>query len=414
MGLTFENRVCDLHEAYSSHHRPRWSSSDRTFGEIPADLPREEAEQRVRQLVSDLRLHGTCSNQSNKQASVWSRECYDWKEGPRILVLEEEIPGIFALGRYKKRIFDVLESDDTGKYSPATELMVEGMSAEFLQLIEITGRKSSYFSASDLEKLNPNLSELFKDDMNRLSGSHSMAVMSILGEYAPFASFILARPFSPPKEALCKKEVEKIRDLAADAGRSLVQYLQANPVDIINMSGGVDLRTMKKYYQTHCHAELDSRDGVALVEAFRPFFTELDKAQVLVVQAAASGLSASESPLDASPDWLVHRLRVNFVDKNKLGLPIAEMGESAASMTGSYVTEKAANADVLLALPNHPTTRNVPNIRPSPGEEFATDALRDALIVGLAVGMKGRFPWQSIESAIEVLEGEPTAPSATM
>lgn len=43
----------------------------------------------------------------------------------------------------------------------------------------------------------------------------------------------------------------------------------------------------------------------------------------------------------------------------------------------------------------------------SPEEEFASAALRDALIVGLAMGMKGRFQWQSIESALEVLEVEP-------
>ena len=95
--------------------------------------------------------------------------------------MELSHPTELTLGRYRNRMRDMLDIDSTGQYLTSAPQEVR-ISRGLNENLELTGKISPYFSAETLMRATLGVDSTFEADFEKLTGGHSMAAFSIIGE----------------------------------------------------------------------------------------------------------------------------------------------------------------------------------------------------------------------------------------
>lgn len=307
---------------------------------------------RVRLILEEARSckeDELCYNEDYFETATWSPEDYGWfPEGPRVLIVDVGFSQRLLLGRYKKRILDLLKVTDEGEYISSPRVQISGVSKFFLQISNITGTAREYVSAQMMQNLfsEEDLGILFDENLP-VGGGHSLAAISIIGEYVPSSSLMLAEPASIPNDIFCKKDLGRIRIFSERAGNSLVQKIKENNIDYINISGGEDISRFQERYRQQCNGILTIEDASAMLTEIEPFYKILDDSGVLLFQASPNELWRSDRiaevkyPLDCSMG-LQNRVRVHYGLKGQRLVPQKGVDFSnnsqASSCVDAYVT----------------------------------------------------------------------------
>ncbi|MBI2603425.1 MAG: hypothetical protein HYW48_10255 [Deltaproteobacteria bacterium] len=305
-----------------------------------------------------------CQNSDNNSLSphcewvdaTWTPSDHKWFSGPRVLVMETNLPMPLLLGRYKHRFLAVLYQEEDGTYVPRSDVTVQGIRAGFVAISELTGTSEHYFTAQSLHNTvkEHGFSKVFSDESHKLTGEHSIATYSIIGEYVPSTSFVYAPPPIPKASLVCSKNFEKIETFARKAGTSLVEHMRSFDVSFMNMSGGESIDSTKRYFSHLCHFEMTEEEALKYLKAIKPFYEELAKEDVLIIQAANRVVQSemSHNIPDCDSDLVPNRIRVlDLLDDGTYDIP--KKGQSLSGLTSKLLkVERAYCADVLVAHQN--------------------------------------------------------------
>jgi hypothetical protein len=278
-----------------------------------------------------------CYAEKYFQTATWSQEDYDWfKEGPRVLIIDTEIPLRLILGRYKKRFINVFKTDDSGHYHSIPQIEVEKIPRDFLRITEWTGHFKDYYSAQNLHETRSDAIHTFftykngknetVDEMQSLTLGHGGAAISIIGEYVPSASLMFAQAPFPPKVVLCKKDFKTLESFASQAGASLVEKIREENINLINIAGGDAVHDLKVMFEHICDENLSDQEAYSLVFAMRPYYRHLDESGALMVQSAPNGLSKNRAenewnyPIDCASSYN-NRICVSYQRKGAYMIP---------------------------------------------------------------------------------------------
>lgn len=302
-------------------HKPS-GSSDEGEPTAPIGDQRNDVIADVKAILTEAGdcKHGTgyCATQD----AVWRPSDYDWIEnGPRVLIVDNPMPSAFILGRYKKRVAAILSMDHTGTYSSSQEFRKTAIPGGYLKIADLTGQSEPYFSAQFLQnELQSAIADAFSDVLERLDVGHATAAASIIGEYVPSASLVFAYAPIPPTDKLCSKDFVFIDSFYRNAGRTLADHSRDLKITVTNISGGLSKTDFVPWFRHTCTgASLSMAEFKRILQAERTFYAELDKVEMLTVQAGLSVHAAEtdEYPNDCDGSLMQRRLRASFTFKSE-------------------------------------------------------------------------------------------------
>lgn len=246
----------------------------------------------------------------------WSKKDYAWDpEGQTVLIMERENPTILTLGRYRHRMRDILEISDHGTYSTTAKQEVT-VSKGFAEISEISGHLKPYIPAERFSKVSNEIYKAFAADLEKLEGGHSSVSVSIIGEYTPSTSLVIAPPPLAPAEILCKKDWAEFDTYINNASASLAAKVRENSVSVINISGGDDRRTAAALFKYLCPGlSVTREDEDRYLDIVKKFYFNLETlAGVVVVQSAVgNGNRPEDFPIDCPTKNPSNRLRIGFL-----------------------------------------------------------------------------------------------------
>ena len=114
------------------------------------------------------------------------------------------IPNYLTMGRYKRRMRDVLELHKNGEYFSVTEQSAT-MAKGLAEIFDFNGHKNPYFSVAKFGDLGLKIINEFNSRDDSLVFGHSAYAFSRIGEYTPSTSFVFATPPFPTSEIICGK-----------------------------------------------------------------------------------------------------------------------------------------------------------------------------------------------------------------
>ncbi len=256
-------------------------------------------------------LHDSCIPVSQS----WKKNDFNWYTSDSItLIMEPQMPTSFTLGRYKNRMRDILELKPDGTYTTSEDPGVT-LSNALVEIFEITGRRDPYFSAESLGKMGINFEEIFKDDFENLEFGHGTVAFSVIGEYVPSSGFVYAPPPLPPASILCAKKWSDLDKYFDKALTSFSSKLIENDVSVVNISGGDDRPTIRKYFEGICPGGQLSRseEDLYLSAASNFYFGLKNSAKIIVLQSAVGMQNVVDFPIDCPSESIKNRLRVHFI-----------------------------------------------------------------------------------------------------
>ncbi len=303
--------------------------SDRLESMAASAPSRSDIIERVNQLVSEKKecndqknrlLHDSCMQGEQK----WSNSDFNWKKsGSTVLVMELKAPTLLTLGRYKNRMRDVLKLNSDGVYSTndAQKIVI---SRGLIEIMESTSKLDPYFSSKSFSKLGETIQDVFEDDFNLFEVGHGLTAFSVIGEYSPSSSLVFAPPPLAPGGILCAKNWPALNRYIENASASFASKISENDVSVVNMSGGDDRPTLKKYFGLVCPgASLSREDENTYLSIVGKFYSGLESlSNVVVVQSAVGQQNAEDYPMDCQSNGPKNRLRVNFaLDSSNIEIP---------------------------------------------------------------------------------------------
>jgi hypothetical protein len=260
---------------------------------------------------------------------------HEWSKGQRILIVDDGMHRA-AFTRYKKRVLDFLEYDETGTLD-TTQKPIRMHRGERLVLSEILGEQNPYMPA---RKLNDSRGgrELKQKFPSMESVGHGSIILGILAEHNPQAEFVIAQ--LPPHftglypEHFCRPSEQSLKEIEAhfkSASDKLIEVIRQNEISFIQYAENVvGEDTFPSYYQRDCND--------APTPNLSEWFRSVQRAQfeffvkplgsipgVILVQAGPRPNYKVEAGdekylMDCSP--LPNRLRVGFLNVLSSQLPI--------------------------------------------------------------------------------------------
>jgi hypothetical protein len=286
--------------------------------------------ERVSQLVQEKKecveqnnrlLHDSCLDAELS----WEKKSYSWEnQGQTVLIMDRQNPTHLTLGRFRYRMKDVLDIGSDGSYSTSKNQPVK-VSKGLVEIFEISGRLNPYIPAEHFSKMSAPIYKAFSSDFNKLEAGHGSSAFSIIGEYAPSASFVFAPPPLAPAEILCKKDWVALDTYINKSSASFAAKVLENKVSVINMSGGDDRPTARKLFELRCPGlSVTSDDEDRYLNSVKKFYLGLETLTGVVVVQSAIGSDANpkDYPIDCPAQTPTNRLRIGFlIDSQNTSIP---------------------------------------------------------------------------------------------
>src|SRR5690606_18773779 len=127
----------------------------------------------------------------------------------------------------------------------------------------------------------------------------------------------------PEKDMFCGPSIDfdSLEKKMRKMGSTLAAKSNELNVSVINMSGGDSVGDIKKFYAQLCNREMSDDDAKRYITAVKPFYSELGKANALIVQSGVflQDPNLQEAfPIDCGDSLMPNRLRVGFAYEDEL------------------------------------------------------------------------------------------------
>ena len=236
---------------------------------------------------------------------------FDWVGFQTVLIVDRlETSSALA---FRHRIKRRLSADSFGFYQPSTVeySLPRAVDYIFEELIYIDGYESLSNNNSMLDKFHQKFPNIWRDK----PVEHGKAIMDIIGEYSPSASFVAASSLQPSSTIYCSKDWDRLTEYYRNAANSLKEVVVAEGIHYINLSSGETVDTVRKRWDLICEGELPASEAIKAVEAYATFVEILSNIdQAILFQAAVSSkVPISEAPVDCKSDQYPNRIRVGGV-----------------------------------------------------------------------------------------------------
>ncbi len=269
-----------------------------------------------------------CSSEKNENTGLCSRVSVGFQKkepsvtslGQRFLIIDQGMRTP-AYTRYKTRVLDDIEPDETGEYNSVVR-PVELYRGELQILSEVLAERYPRTSAGSLSSISRQMHQTFPN----YDVYHGDAVFSTIADLNLDAEFVIAQLFKTPKTELCSLEVDtgsfkKLENYFKSASSSLVEIIKKYKISFVNMSFGHGMDMMTDL-SLKCGggnlSQTTQRQVLKMIQQnfYEPLFA---LPEVIFVQAAPSlNHDLKENDLDYPSDctFYPNRVRVGSRDGN--------------------------------------------------------------------------------------------------